>query len=383
LEEIFTGSFFAKKERIKKFYTELFRAIPFFSDQEGDTINLHQVRVAFLASALGAEILEANRILMFLAGLYHDLGAVGASLHPVRAFSLSDYFVDPWLANHPLRSAQILRKFDRLKPVASIVVEHHEWYDGGGFPFKKKAGEILPEAQALRITDSFDAAMLLTGRIDEALKLLEKKASREFDGDLYSIFKHFIKTNDFEFLWHQPQTALELAISQLESIKILFDDSEIFCLLKAFDVKRYPQPGHTRRVRDLVALISAEIGYVQPDALIRAATVHEVYTVYEPYKGSYLGAVDKKEVLEYFELLSEAFADLEKDPFVSELVYAVCYVDRKLSHYETGLSEEDFLDVLSYLNGRVNPEVLLAINRVLKEHSESIYKDMIKRRRLL
>jgi len=380
LEEFSIGNFFAKKEEIKKFYSEVFKAVPFLSDQEGDTIILHQVRVALLASYLGVEILEANGLQMFLAGLFHDLGAIGASLHPVRAFSLSDYFADPWLANHPLRSAQILRKINCLWPAANIVAEHHEWYDGGGFPFKKKANEILPESQALRIADAFDTTMLLTGRIDEALKLLEKRSSKEYDSDLYLIFKHFIKTNDFEFLWYEPWLAFEKAMVQLDRIKIVFDDSDIFDLLRAFDAKRYPHPGHTRRVRDLAALVSAEIGYVPPDSLIRAAIVHEIYTVYEPYKGSYLGGLERKEVVENFDFLNEAYSDIEKDPFISELVHALCYIDRKLSQYEDFIRKEDIIEILTYLNGRINPEVVLAINKVLQEHSENIYVNKIKKR---
>lgn len=47
--------------------------------------------------------------------------------------------------------------------------------------FKKKGAEILPEAQAIRIVDSFDSAMLITGRIDQALNIIERTAGREYD----------------------------------------------------------------------------------------------------------------------------------------------------------------------------------------------------------
>lgn len=366
-----------KKKELKAFQKELLLIFPFLSDSEGEIVNLHQARVAILASAFAHDIVESNRELVFLSGLYHDIGAVGSTLHPLRVLNMADYFVDPWLVTHPIRTAQILRRIEAFNSLAEVVLEHHEWFDGGGFPFKKKSQEILPEAQVLRIVDSFDSAMLVTGKVNHALRLMERTSGKEYDEDLFCIFKHYVKTNDFEHLWYEPAKTLDEAILLLKRINFRFDEESVFEMLKVFDLKKKPIHGHTKRVRDLVALFCGEIGYFPADSLVRAAYIHEAYTLYEPFKGSYLGSVLKNEVIEKFELIYQAFLDLETDPFVSEVVNAACYLDSKLYPSYQEMKKDEVISVLLNLNGRLNPEVVLAFKKVIDNHGHALFKENI------
>lgn len=375
MEDIFTGNFLRKKRELKKFLDELVKAIPFLGDQEGEFINLHSARVSLLASSFAADVIESNRALVFLAGLYHDIGAVGSSVHPARVLSMADYFVDPRLSIHSIRGAQALKKISVFKSLPSVVLEHHEWFDGGGFPFKKKGAEILPEAQAIRIVDSFDSAMLITGRIDQALNIIERTAGREYDRDLFLIFKHYVKAGDFEYLWFDSERVLEQAISTLDSVAILFEEEDVFDLIDVFDLKKQPAFGHTRRVRDLVALACAELGYFATESMIKASFVHEVYTLYEPYRGTHIGSMPKSQVVEYFEQVYQAYYDLEEDPFINEIVNAACYLDRKLHSSFSELKKDDIASTLLDLNGRLDAEVIHAFRKVLNNHGHAIFKE--------
>lgn len=377
MEDLFTGNFIEKKREFQKFLEELIKIIPFLTDQEGDIINLHSARVALLASSLASEVLESNESLVFLAALYHDIGAVGSSVHPARVINMAEYFVDPWLSTHPIRSSQVLRKVSFMKSASNIVLEHHEWYDGGGFPFKKKASEILPEAQALRVVDTFDSVMLLTGNLNMSLKMMERTKSREYDEDLFLIFKHFVKANEIEFLWFEPEETLNTTLDFLCKLKISIVDTDVFEFLKVFDLKKHPTNGHTKRVRDLVSLVCAEVGYVPADSLVKAVFVHEMFTLYEPFKGSYLGSILRKELIENFSLVFQAILDLEEDPFVNEIIRASCYLDKKLYLNFSDMSSKDIVSTISQLNGRINSEILLSLKKVLEEHGRAIYKDKI------
>lgn len=375
MEEFLAGEFFSKKRDHKLFLEQLLKSIPFFSDIEGDIINLHSARVAILAYHFSSSGIESNKTILFLSGLYHDIGAVGSSIHPVRVLSLADFFTDPWLSTHPIRSAQVLRKVHSLKPSSNIVLEHHEWFNGGGFPFKKKNLEIMPEAQALRVIDAFDIAMLLTGKTNAAIKIVERTSSKEYDEDLFFIFKHLVINGDFEYLWFEPEKTVEEALSILNNLKLPVADNEILSMLRVFDLKKYPINGHTRRVKDMVALVGAEIGSLSIDSMIKGAYLHEIYTLYEPYKGSYLGSMSKEDVLSRFDFVYDSLVELQTDSFLNEIINTACYLDKKLYPNFFEMGRKEVIEHLTSMSGRVNPEVLLAFKKVIDEYGENIFKE--------
>lgn len=61
------------------------------------------------------------------------------------------------LRSHATYSAQIAREFKGMDEIADIVLQHHERYDGKGYPNGLKGTEISYLARILTIVDSFDA----------------------------------------------------------------------------------------------------------------------------------------------------------------------------------------------------------------------------------
>lgn len=367
------GNIYLEIENDKRFLEEILRAIPFLADQEEEIINLHSARVAILASSFAAEILESNRFLVMLAGLYHDIGAIGSNIHPVRAKSIVDFFSNPWLSNHSIRAAQVLKKIDFLKPISNIILEHHEWYDGGGFPFGKKSSEILPEAQALRIADAFDVAMLITGNRNYALEILGKLKGKEIDEDLYVIFKHYVITREFDFLWNDGMEVIATVMDFWRRIRLNISLGDVLNLLKVFELKSRPQRDHFFRVTFLTQKVWEEMGLTEALQASRAALIHEVYTTYEPFKGPYLGSIHRLELLKFFPILEGTYSEIENDPILNEVINTICYADRSLSQKPFPFLESELISVLAEFNGRVNPEVILAIKKVLEKYSSAIY----------
>jgi PAS domain S-box-containing protein/putative nucleotidyltransferase with HDIG domain len=119
----------------------------------------HELRVTELAVAIGAEMgmdgeeLEGLR----LAGLLHDIGKIAVPaeilskpgrLSPVE-FSL--------VKQHPQAGYDILAGIDFSEPVAPTVLQHHERFDGSGYPQGLEGDDILLTAQVLMVADVVEA----------------------------------------------------------------------------------------------------------------------------------------------------------------------------------------------------------------------------------
>lgn len=93
----------------------------------------HHERVARNAAALGAALGhdETEVAALHTAGLIHDAGMAGG-----------DYQAD---VDHPTVGAALVDQLPLHPWVAAAVANHHEWWDGWGFP-RGAAGEAIPRA---------------------------------------------------------------------------------------------------------------------------------------------------------------------------------------------------------------------------------------------
>jgi PAS domain S-box-containing protein len=157
----------------------------------------HVKRVAnyskLLATLYGLNEKECD--ILFTASPMHDIGKVGipdAILN--KAGKLDD---DEWkiMRKHCVIGYNILKNSKReiLKAAAIVAMEHHEKWDGTGYPRKIKEKEIHIYGRITAIADVFDA--LGSDRCykkaweDEAIfKLLEEEKGKHFDPKLIDLF---------------------------------------------------------------------------------------------------------------------------------------------------------------------------------------------------
>jgi response regulator RpfG family c-di-GMP phosphodiesterase len=119
----------------------------------------HSVRVfhycTLMADALGLP--ESGRTDLRFASVLHDLGKIGISdtilLKPGR-LTPDERRV---MATHPAMTDNILRPLPFLANVRNIIREHHERYDGKGYPAGLKGAEISLEGRILAVADAYDA----------------------------------------------------------------------------------------------------------------------------------------------------------------------------------------------------------------------------------
>jgi putative nucleotidyltransferase with HDIG domain len=119
----------------------------------------HSERVAHIAMALGHAMgLPKNRIeTLRVAGNLHDIGKISVPeeiLNKPGRLTPEEY---EQVKIHPETGFDILKDIPFHGPVAEIVLQHHERYDGTGYPRGLKGDETLLEARILSVADIYEA----------------------------------------------------------------------------------------------------------------------------------------------------------------------------------------------------------------------------------
>lgn len=91
------------------------------------------------------------------AGYVHDLGKVGIERTMLtRAGRFTDMEM-VMIKFHPVAGARVLEKFPGLAHLVPAVLEHHEKWNGKGYPDGKKEEGISIEGRIMAVADTFDA----------------------------------------------------------------------------------------------------------------------------------------------------------------------------------------------------------------------------------
>jgi GAF domain-containing protein len=119
----------------------------------------HAARVRAYALATAAELgLEARAAATLeLAALFHDIGHIGvpeAVLAKAGGLSPAEWAV---VRQHPALGAALLKQVPRLEAVLPVIAQHHERYDGQGYPEGRRGQDTHPLAQVLAVADAYEA----------------------------------------------------------------------------------------------------------------------------------------------------------------------------------------------------------------------------------
>jgi len=163
----------------------------------------HSERVTDLALKIGQAMgLEKKNLdVLRRAGLLHDIGKIGtpaAILEKKGKLTDEEYQI---VKNHPSMGARILEPISAYAQVIPMVEQHHEKYDGTGYPNGISGEAIYPGARILAVADVFDA--LTSDRPyrpgwewERAYKLIREEAGRHFDPKVVEAFFEVMAKTD-------------------------------------------------------------------------------------------------------------------------------------------------------------------------------------------
>lgn len=169
----------------------------------------HSERVVTFSLRLGREygLSGAEMKALEFGSLLHDIGKIGVPDAILRKpAKLTD---EEWvrMREHPLHGQQILRGIKFLEGAAKVVAQHHEKWDGSGYPLGLKAEEIDICARIFSVADAFDAItsdrVYRQGRsYDAAAQELNEWVGRQFDPKVVEAF-HRVPQEDWDELRRQ------------------------------------------------------------------------------------------------------------------------------------------------------------------------------------
>ncbi|MFB3884154.1 MAG: HD domain-containing phosphohydrolase [Thermodesulfobacteriota bacterium] len=165
----------------------------------------HSERVTNLALEIGKTLGLSPKQLDVLhrGGLLHDAGKIGI---PAEILDKPTRLTDEEsriMREHVRIGARILEPIAAYADVMPIVLQHHEWFDGGGYPSGISGETIHLNARIFAVADYFDA--MTSDRpyrigIDdkETIHTIQQKAGSHFDPKVVEAFLEVMAQRDRE-----------------------------------------------------------------------------------------------------------------------------------------------------------------------------------------
>lgn len=163
----------------------------------------HSERVVSYSLRLGREYGLSRDELKALefGSLLHDIGKIGVPDSILR--KPAKLTEEEWvrMREHPMHGQQILRGIEFLKGAARVVAQHHEKWDGSGYPLGLREEDIDVCARIFSVADAFDA--ITSDRVyrqgksyEAAAKELDEWAGKQFDPQVVTAF-HSVPREDW------------------------------------------------------------------------------------------------------------------------------------------------------------------------------------------
>jgi diguanylate cyclase (GGDEF)-like protein/PAS domain S-box-containing protein/putative nucleotidyltransferase with HDIG domain len=164
---------------------------------------MHSRRVSALCAAFAKKLdmtsTEINK--MRMAGLIHDIGKIGVDEKTLNKPQKLDREEWEEVKKHPEAGWRILTSVNEFSELANFVFEHHEKWDGTGYPRGLKGKKISLEARIIALADAYDAMTNQRSyrgayNTEEAIAELERCSGTQFDPELTKLFVEAISNEE-------------------------------------------------------------------------------------------------------------------------------------------------------------------------------------------
>lgn len=202
-------SWIEKGEERKKLFINIVQSLSIALDERDAYTYGHSSRVTELSLALGKR-LGLKRVeleMLELGSILHDIGKIGVPdtiLNKPAALNAEEIEL---VRQHPIKGERIieLNQTKKMHLIVDCIRNHHEHFDGSGYP-DGLIGEKIPVlARIVSIADAFDAmTSLRTYRKkmtqEEALEEILRCSGSQFDPHMAREFSKLVLSSDFSAL---------------------------------------------------------------------------------------------------------------------------------------------------------------------------------------
>ena len=177
----------------------------------------HSRRVSRYARRLAEQlgIREPELTLVEQAALLHDVGKIGVRDAVLRKRGPLDAAERDEMRRHVVLGWSMLHAVEYLRPAAELVLQHHERWDGDGYPANLRGEDIALGARVFHVADALDAitsdrpyrkARPLAAAVEEILGL----GGSHFDPRVVEAFRA-VDPREWERIRHQIETVAILS----------------------------------------------------------------------------------------------------------------------------------------------------------------------------
>lgn len=201
---------------LEQAYRSTLRALTAALETRDQETHGHSERVVTYSLRLGREYgLDSARIKALEFGaLLHDIGKIGVPDAVLRKPSKLTEAEWVHMRAHPLHGQQILRGIEFLECASRVVAQHHEKWDGSGYPLGLSGEDIDLCARIFSVADAFDA--MTSDRVYRkgksyaaAAQELDAWAGRQFDPQVVAAFHRVPQVDWYELYRRSLQTEAE------------------------------------------------------------------------------------------------------------------------------------------------------------------------------
>ncbi len=167
------------------------------AEYKDNETGMHVVRMSHYSQllALKSGLDEYTAELLLHAAPMHDVGKIGIPDHILQKPGKLDDAEWAIMKTHPQIGSEILGNSDSelMKMAREVALNHHEKYDGSGYPAGKAGKDIPYIARIVTIADVFDALTSVrpykeAWSAEKAFDLLKDERGSHFDPDLVDLF---------------------------------------------------------------------------------------------------------------------------------------------------------------------------------------------------
>lgn len=187
-------------ERLNRSLIQSIMAITSLMEKRDPYTAGHQHNVVAVSVAIAREIgLDEYRISgVELGAQVHDIGKICVPAEILnRPGSLTNAEFEI-IKTHPLVGYDILKMIDFPWPIANMVRQHHERFDGSGYPDGLCGDEILLEARIIAVADVFEAMSSHrpyrpSNGIQQAIEFINRNKDTLFDAQVIEAFNRLVE----------------------------------------------------------------------------------------------------------------------------------------------------------------------------------------------